>query len=286
MLQVIFCDFGSFGLGNAMLIHARAFHYQKNFGGIILNSRYGKIRLGPILRSEIKKRTYFGCFKETPYYRIWLLKIAYFFLPIDVNPNQYSKCRLIIFNSQVISGQLFDLMMDDSIYLKQKFLELLKKRVLAKIECLPQKEISIHIRRGDFKLAQQETKLHFFISSINNLRDILGRVLPVTIFTDAKSGELSEIMQLENIAVEENDYDIIDMLSMTNSKIIILSASSTFGYWAGFFQQSGILIRPVDWQDRIQFSDNVLELALDPNTASKYIVEQSEQIIEYYNQSV
>ena len=285
MVQIIFCDFGSFGLGNAMLIHARALSYQKKFGGIILTSRYGKIRLGPILRSEKKMRTYFGYFRETPYYSLLILKIAHFFLPINVNPNHYSKNWCVVFNAKIITGQLFLLMKDDSLYIKKKFLELLNKKVRNQLEFVRKKEISIHIRRGDFKLSQQQTNLDFFISCINKLRNMLGRMLSVTIFTDADVDELSEILHLENVLVEKNDFDIVDIFSLANSKIIVLSASSTFGYWAGFFQNKGVLIRPKDWQDKIQFNDDVFELVVDPLLAGKYIDDQSTKVVEHYNQS-
>jgi hypothetical protein len=286
MVQLIYCDFGSFGLGNAMLIHARALSYQKNFGGVIFTSRYGKIRLGPLLRSEKKKRTYFGYFRETPYTSLLLLKIAHLFLPIDVNPNHYSKDQCVVFNSKIIEGQLFLFMKDDSIYIKKKFLELLNKKVRAQLEFESKKEISIHVRRGDFKLSQQQTNLDFFICCINKLRNILGRMLSVTIFTDADENELSEIMCLENVNVEKNDFDIVDILSLAHSRIIVLSASSTFGYWAGFFQTKGVMIRPKDWQDKIQFNDEVFELVVDQNITGKYLDDQSASIVEYYNQFV
>jgi hypothetical protein len=116
-------------------------------------------------------------------------------------------------------------------------------------------EIAVHIRRGDFKLGNPVTPNAFFIECIRFIRARIKRPLAVTVFTDAHPGEIKDVLALENVRLAEQKPDILDILQMSKSKIIILSRSSTFSYWAAFLSDAIVIKHIDDWQDNIRPED-------------------------------
>jgi hypothetical protein len=114
--------------------------------------------------------------------------------------------------------------------------------------------IGIHIRRGDFKLGSTLTPLDFFVKGINVIRQVAGENWPVTIFTDAGKEEIAELLSLPAVRVAEEKADILDIILLSKSKVMLLSAGSTFSYWAGFLSE-GFVVRPMnDWLRTIKAS--------------------------------
>jgi hypothetical protein len=108
---------------------------------------------------------------------------------------------------------------------------------------------------GDFKLGNQITPSEYFYKGINLIRDVVGENLPVTIFTDADEQELTGLLNLPNVQIAENKPDMLDIILLSRSKIMLLSRSSTFGYWAAFLSDA-IVVRPFDdWQPIIKNDD-------------------------------
>jgi Glycosyl transferase family 11 len=112
--------------------------------------------------------------------------------------------------------------------------------------------ISVHIRRGDFKLGNPITPTGFFINSINLAREISGMELPVTVFTDAAPGEIKDVLAMPNVTLADNKPDILDILLMSKSKMIVLSRSSTFSYWGAFLSDAVIIKPEEDWQNDLR----------------------------------
>jgi hypothetical protein len=91
------------------------------------------------------------------------------------------------------------------------------------------------------KTGAVRTPLDYFEKVIKKTRSILGEHTPVTLFSDGKNEELSQILKLKNTERVQNDLDIVHLALLSKSKVIIMSAGSTFSFWAGFLSD-GILI--------------------------------------------
>ena len=126
---------------------------------------------------------------------------------------------------------------------------------MQKLEWYIKPVIAIHIRRGDFKIANPLTPLSFFLDCITSIRSVTGENWPVTIFTDAHPGEIDEILRLPDTFLAEEKPDILDILLMSQSKVIVLSQSSTFSYWGAFLSDAVVLKPFDDWQKQIRNND-------------------------------
>ena len=155
------------------------------------------------------------------------------------------------------------------------FSEVINPRIKKKVTELPQPCIAVHIRMGDFrKLKQDEdfskvgavrTPENYFIETINSIRKIHGTDLPVSVFTDGYPNEFKNLFTLKNISMVEGDNDLADLLLLSKSKIIITSAGSTFGYWAGFLSNASVILHPAHATTVIRGSDgnNLYEGSFD-----------------------
>ena len=104
------------------------------------------------------------------------------------------------------------------------------------------KEVRKLTATEDFsKVGQARTPMQYFIDVINIIREVSETNLPVTVFSDGSESELKEVLQLPNVKLAEDDLDILQMLHLSKSKIIVLSAGSTFGQWAGFLSNAAII---------------------------------------------
>lgn len=114
--------------------------------------------------------------------------------------------------------------------------------------------IAVHIRCGEFrKLAAHEdfalvgsarTPLEYFIGIVSEVRECCGYKAPVTVFTDGHPSEVEAVLRLPNVVLAARNRPIVDMLLMSRAQLIVASASSTFGMWAGFLADSPLLLHP------------------------------------------
>jgi hypothetical protein len=147
---------------------------------------------------------------------------------------------------------LFAQLEDQRTYLYEQLLQALQPTLRHKLNLLKPPVIGMHIRRGDFKRGSTITPNAYFINGINLCRQIAGKQLPVTVFSDAAASEIQDILDLPFVTLSPPKEDVLDILLLSKSDILFLSATSTFSYWAGFFSNS-IVIRPnSDWLPNIK----------------------------------
>ena len=137
---------------------------------------------------------------------------------------------------------------------KEIFWELLNDSIKKKLENKKSPCIGVHIRMGDFpklqpgvdfrEVGQVRTPESYFIKVIQNIREIHGSPLPVTIFTDGFRHEFESLFTLENISMSEGNADIVDLVLLSRSEIIVTATGSTFSYWAGFLSEVPVILHP------------------------------------------
>jgi len=114
--------------------------------------------------------------------------------------------------------------------------------------------IAVNVRMGDFRKLQSyerfdqvgnvRTPLNYFRKLIEDIRMAHGSELPVEIITDGMKWELSELLDLPSVSIAPARSKIIDILVMSQSRILICSAGSTFSYWGGFLGECALIHHP------------------------------------------
>ena len=257
-----------------LLVWARGMVFARINGLPYTASSWWGLRWGALIRRETKSRLYLGYFKETSLWKQALLKFQLPFRKLVYEPgvnklpfNENNLNQVYVFNKVITHEDLFGSIRNHQRLVVQELYSLLTSKMKAKLKDYKSPVIGIHIRRGDFKMGKQTTPLDYFINAIILIRQSVNENLPVTIFTDADKHELSELLKLPNIFIAEEKPDILDILLLSKSKIMVLSKSSTFGYWAAFLSDA-LVIRPhYDWQEMIKENkkeNNYFEIKWNP----------------------
>lgn len=276
-MAIVYVQFPKTGLGNLLLIWARARVFSKIHDLPLVTSSWWGIRWGAWLRREQKKRVYWGYFNETSYCE--RLKAAIYLKtskviaepPLTKTPSfKTQKKILFLFRDVVTSSDLFDGLREQRDFLKEEILQLLKPELKNKLDHYPAPVISVHIRRGDFKIANPITPLSFFIDAVRQIRKSVGAEWPVTVFTDAESYEITDMLNEPGVVLAAPKPDILDILLMSKSKAIVLSQSSTFSYWSAFLSEAIIIMNDNDWQKRLMNKGYQKEFRINTHSKDAY----------------
>lgn len=246
--------FPSVGLGNRLLIWARGYVFAMINNVPYYCSSWAGIHPGAWLRNEKHKRVYYNYFKESPLVERFMAA----YLPIHA----YSVVDPMIEKRELLSGRilftkidaengLFTTLFNYRDLIRAELAEILHPSVIDFINNAEVPQIAFHIRRGDFKVANQHTPLDFYIDVAQFLNESKGIRHPITIFSDAGDDELLPLLQMPGVKMAAHAKDIADIILMSKSKVIVTSRSSTFSYWAAFLSDA-IVIKPEgDWQKKI-----------------------------------
>jgi hypothetical protein len=241
------------GLGNLLLVWARAVLFSELNSLPMLAPNWNKFYLGPWLRGERVKRYYGSYFSDSNYRSRLAYGIENILSPkhIHCNPN-ISKLDLTSSEFK-LPGQhrfLFDKMPPWNDYfqdlksyqpiVKQKLYADIYPHLLQKILTKPSPQIGVHIRRGDYQVSSNlniNTPLEWYINIINSIRDTVEANIPVTVFSDGYPEELAQIIALPNVSLSPETSALSDLLTMSRSKLLIGSAHSSFSAWASYLGQ-------------------------------------------------
>lgn len=253
--QKVYASFPDTGLGNKLLIWAKAFAFAHKHRLELFCGAWWGIHIGSWIRNEKKKRLYLGYFREDGWgkrVRLFLFKrrSKQIFEPNELV--QVSEPVLYCFREVITSTDYFEQIKPYRAEVKEAMYTMLQPALKNQLENLPAPVIGIHIRRGDFKLGSTLTPLSYFINCIHVLRNASGKELPVTVFTDAHATEIEELLALPAVSVSNAKADILDILQLSRSKICILSISSTFSFWGGFLSDGIVLMHPDEWHPALR----------------------------------
>lgn len=241
------------GLANKLFVWARArvFSHENQLPFLVIG--WFDPKLGPWIRREKNKRIYYGYFHTTG--NLWHL-VKYMITvrkkSFIVEPTALSEGRnFYIFSKIPHWDQYFEGLMPYRDYLKTELFNLMKPHIQQKIHESQVPEVGIHIRMGDFKKITNEsefknvgatrTPLNYFVTVINQLKVKLGPGTHFSVFSDGHRGELNEVLSIPNVSMAQPNPDIIDLWLLSQSKVIVTSAGSTFSYWAVFLSEADII---------------------------------------------
>ncbi len=255
------------GLGNKLFVWAHGVVFAHKNQMQHTTTGWLQIMIGPLLRGEHSLRFYKGFFKnDMPKFRLWFLNKN------KTNLLPYTACNTLIadkkshyFFTEVPHWKdYFEGLRENRDLIKETFFATLQPYYSTKYKALNEIEIGVHIRMGDFKpLAENEnfakaglvrTPLQYFIEVINFIRATTNTIMHVKVFSNGTKEELNNVLQMPNVTLANNNNDLIDMLELSKSKIIVLSAASTFGQWAGFLSNAIIIHHPQHYHSNVRNS--------------------------------
>jgi Glycosyl transferase family 11 len=277
------------GLGNMLLIWARATLFAHINSFPVAAPTWAKIPIGPYLRGERYKRHYGNLFSNKDY----VSKFIYFLAnlkkkQLHYNPDiskielsnlQPVDAHLFIFNQVPHWSDYFIDLQEHQPIIKDKLLSNIRPSILAEISHRPAPQIGIHIRMGDFRVLKPEddftklglvrTPFSWFTKVIDAIRGIAGYDVPVTIFSDGYDHELSELLKLSNVSRASTASALSDILTLSRSKLLITSSGSTFSSWASYLGQCPTIWHPAHLHAGVfppNISQNVFEGGFDPES--------------------
>lgn len=262
-MSLVHCQLPSAGLGNQLfpLLKAGVFAGLNDLPLTV--THYHRLRIGPYLRGERSKRNYNHYFKfQQPVwgeaFDKWAVRRKYKSHTLVEEPDLQltpgAEKTLYRFSKIPHWNNYFHQLRDHRPLAISVLMDMIRPEILARLDRLTPPQVGIHIRMGDFrrltpgenfaKVGTVRTPEEYFVGIIQQIRGAVSKAVPVHIFSDGRRQELDRIFQLPNVELVEGNPDIIDMLLLSRSKIIVTSAGSTFGYWAGFLSEAPIIMHP------------------------------------------
>lgn len=248
-----FIRLGGLGLGNMLFPYARAVLYGKKHQMQLIWPTWVSIPVGQIIRREDNKRFYHDLFCN----RIGALQgLSKFLVLISHKKRKEGSAvgegEILVFQGmegefEPIAGK------ENSKVIKSHLEEILQDRNKKALTFDPGDGICVHIRLGDFirgsqadlKAGNPNTSIpvSWYIDMIRQIRQALGKELPVYLFSDGTEEELKEILSLPGVEKITFGTAIADILAMSGSRIF-LASGSTFSRWVRYLGRMHTITYP------------------------------------------
>jgi hypothetical protein len=240
-----------------MFSWARAEVFRHRFGLPMLAPQWTQPKLGPLLRREKDLRYYNGLFDNSSYVggvrRMLALlsrkRVDGSSIGNDADPATLPpSCEggLIVFEGW--RGWFRNDLVGHREFVRERLGAILSGEVREQIRSFDKPlEVAMHVRRGDMGMnlvsAGQEMRgpdenevqsEYYFLSVLRKIRQIAGRDLPATVFTDAREGELKDLPAEQNVHMAGSRSAIADIWCMSQASILITSSASSFSAWASY----------------------------------------------------
>jgi hypothetical protein len=246
----------SAGLGNKLFVWAKAYVFSRVNHVPLHVSGWTRLQLAPLLRG-FNHRLYWNYFQPTREVarstlragRGWKVISEPPVEPIDPGPE-------VIYEYSAVPSwkDFFGDIREHRTEVRKALMGMLTPARMRELERQRAPVVAVHVRMGDFlklkagqrfdQVGNTRTPLEYFRNLIGNIHRIHGSALPVEILSDGKKQELGELLDLPNVSLAPKRSAIIDILTMSRSRILICSAGSTFSYWAGFLGDCALLLHP------------------------------------------
>ncbi|MGU8897255.1 alpha-1,2-fucosyltransferase [Clostridium perfringens] len=282
----IFFRLGGCGLGNLLLIYARAIVYAEKYSYNLIWPSWVGIMPKIIFSSNKDKRLYFNIFKNNYNYISGIKKIMVLLLKKRLNES--NDCLKNELNDKIIVvkglGDGFEQIKYDYKFVKNNIINILNKNQKGVLSYKFCKHIAVHVRLGDFKKSNVKELLNggrnvsipieWYVKIINDIRRIVGENIPVLIYSDGSDSELKPLTNLENAKRITFKSSIGDIIGISNSTIFISSRSS-FSNWGRYLGRMSTVI----------FPDNNQEFILTPEEEGVEI-EAYDEIPKLYHEHI
>jgi hypothetical protein len=220
----------------------------------MLAPRWFQFKVGPLLRGETDLRTYSGMFRATQeeisgFERVWTLATC----PQveEAAADSRGGRSLVCFEG---TGEYFRPLNGYNGVLKRELEKAVRPKWLDHAAQAPAAPIGIHVRLGDFQIAQSEmdlilrggirTPMSWYIDTLRYVRQCLGGNVPAFVVSDGRRQELADLVTMPGIEWIQTGSAISDLLLLSRAKVIIATGGSSFSAWASFLGECPILAVP------------------------------------------
>ena len=251
-----YAKLGRAGLGNLLFTWGRCEIFCARHKLPMLSPQWTQPKIGPLLRWAKDKRYYTNLFSRKGYVsglkRWWLLRRA---RRVGENEaEQFMAARspggggggpaLMVFEG--IEG-LFDPILGHRELLGPRLRQIVSPHVAQRLTPLGEGAgIGVHVRHGDKFVVEESVRRpanflyripdDWFVTVINNVRQVLGATAPVVLFTDARPHEIRPILDLPNVSLAVDNPSIVDILRLSTAQVMIGTSTSTFGMWSAYLR--------------------------------------------------
>lgn len=260
--SVVYARLPRGGLGNKLLVWARALVFARQSGLTLYVSGWADIKIGPYIRGERSKRQYWGYFKDSAapgLFRRFMFSYLYsVHHEPDLDSYQATALRnmnqLYLYDAVPSWRDYFYGLRGHEEYVRSSFLNMIKPRYRKQLLRQKFPVIGVHIRRSDFRELEPgeslgencnvRTPIAYYLDVISALRRKAGLPLPVTVFTDGRVEDVADILALPDVVMATPNPDIVDLLLLSKSKYLVTSLGSTFSYWAAYLSRGHVITHP------------------------------------------
>ncbi len=246
-------DVGRAGLGNMLFAWARAEVFADRYKVPILAPRWVQPKIGPLLRREKDLRYYTGLFDNARGGYIRGLRRAVILNRAQVVDQEDASA--FMGGTQAAAGTHVVKFSGWKGWFEELLLhrDLIARRLEAILSDATQRrlhlsgdrpEIAVHIRRGD-KVpiafgqalsgdAAETLPDQWYLNTIRAVRSAMGGQVSVRIFSDAKAGQIEEILREPGVTRSPDNPSIVDILLLSRARVLIGTGGSSFSGWASF----------------------------------------------------
>lgn len=258
------------GLGNLLITWAKFIVFSKKRGMRPIAPTWPQLKIGPLFRGELDKRLYSNLFDSSKdyicgYKKLYLLttlpKIEYsLFVSRSDAIQKTSKDYIVVFKEM---DGLFANILADYDLVRNELIKITLDRHKTGLDFNFSNSISVHVRLGDFKIGRQETRIQWYIEVINKIKERLGTITKVYIFSDGTDEELEPIILRCNAERLFFGSSIADLVALSRSNILVASGNSTFSMWASYLGRMPVIWPPGKLAQKLYFDKPDLEITHD-----------------------
>jgi hypothetical protein len=257
MSRWIYPDIGRPGLANSLLPLARALVLSRAANVPMLAPRWARLRIGPFLRGERDKRSYWRYMRGDPADVTGMRRLLAL-----AQPNRVTEAKaweeMTAHGGLRSNGVVVVRGMDDYFVPLRGHAELIRASFIQRVaddaltpptaRPAPGSYIAIHARRGDFTIDPKAlTPLEWFVDRLTALRSaaLSSRASPQHAFvvTDGSREELQPLLELPGVSLWQGKSAADDLVLLAGARAVLGSANSTFSM-LGAFLGNGTLIMP------------------------------------------
>jgi len=216
----------------------------------MLAPNWFKVRLGPYLRRERDKRSYWKLFQPGPAIgglaRLRILAGSDFLEvgpELPVAPQSVHRSLVMRFHNalQDNENKSFSQVADRGLWLRRELTAITRKRYQPSSS--GGRFIAVHVRMGDFRerdereLSRGATNaripIHWYAACLDQLRMQLNEDIPAVVFSDGKDAELGPLLAQARVRRAAFQSSVTDLLQMGQGAAVIASGSG-FSLWGAF----------------------------------------------------
>lgn len=259
MRSIVLCRLPVAGLGNQLLVWAKALVFAETHGLEMIHSGWSRPSRTRVTRILSGNETWLSKIHPSPiarriYYHLaqsWRCREI-----VEPLPSWQPKAegQAIVFDKVPHWEDYFAGLREHRDLLISALPHILRPGIQAAAAALPPPLIAVHVRMGDFhrlaanvdfsKAGQTRTPQSYFQAAIEGLRHYCGWEAPIHLLSDGSPQELAPLLTLPAVTLAPQRPAIIDLLWMSRARAIVCSAGSTFGFWAGFLGHAALLHHP------------------------------------------